>query len=59
MARILLGDVPEALPPLVASEVATETVWQVAMQQSRFWRSINPKATEPFAGASLRWCARD
>ncbi|KAF8590865.1 histone deacetylase complex protein [Ramaria rubella] len=47
VARVLLGEAPPELPPMVASEEATETVWQVAMQQSKFWKSIHPKALEP------------
>jgi hypothetical protein len=27
--------------------IATETVWQVAKWQSRFWKSINPKTMDP------------
>ena len=35
---------------MVASEVATETIWQVAIQQSKYWKSVNPKACEPVEG---------
>ena len=38
---------------MVASEEATETVWQVAMQQSKYWKSIHPKAVEPREGLNL------
>ncbi|KDQ21359.1 hypothetical protein BOTBODRAFT_25795 [Botryobasidium botryosum FD-172 SS1] len=47
VTRVLLGESPPELPPQEASEVATETVWQVAMVQSRYWKSISPKACEP------------
>ncbi|KAN0091071.1 hypothetical protein V8E55_004637 [Tylopilus felleus] len=47
VARVLLGDAPPELPPMMASEAGTETVWQVALEQSKYWRSINPKACEP------------
>ncbi|TDL21411.1 histone deacetylase clr3 [Rickenella mellea] len=47
VARTMVGDSPPELAPMVASEVATETVWQVAMQQSRYWKSVDPRACEP------------
>ncbi|KAG2345481.1 histone deacetylase clr3 [Suillus weaverae] len=47
VARVLLGEAPPELPPMVASEAGTETVWQVAMEQSKYWKSVNPKACEP------------
>ncbi|TDL21881.1 histone deacetylase complex protein [Rickenella mellea] len=47
VVRTMIGEAPPELAPMVASEVATETVWQVAMQQSRFWKSVDPKGCEP------------
>ncbi|KAJ3559715.1 hypothetical protein NM688_g166 [Phlebia brevispora] len=47
VARVLLGEAPPEIEPMVASEDATETVWQVAMEQSKYWKSVNPKALEP------------
>lgn len=47
VTRILLGDAPPELPPMVASEEATETIWQVATEQSKYWKCMNPKAVEP------------
>jgi hypothetical protein len=38
---------------MVASEAGTETVWQVAMEQSKYWKSVNPKACEPREGLSF------
>jgi histone deacetylase 6 len=35
---------------MIASETGTETVWQVAMEQSKYWKSVNPKACEPREG---------
>jgi len=35
---------------MVASEEATETVWQVAIQQSKYWNCMKPKAVEPRHG---------
>jgi histone deacetylase 6 len=35
---------------MVAGETATETVWQVAMEQSKYWKNIDPKACEPREG---------
>lgn len=50
VARILMGQAPDELPPLVASEAATETVWLVAREQSKYWRSVDPKSCEPQEG---------
>src|SRR5712671_5816353 len=50
VGRMLLGEAPPELPPLVASEVESETVWLVAMEQSKYWQYINIKACEPKEG---------
>lgn len=50
VTQIILGDMPPALPPLVASETATETIWQVALEQSKYWKNVDPKACEPIEG---------
>jgi histone deacetylase 6 len=47
---MLLGEAPPELPPLVASEVESETVWLVAKEQSKYWKNINIKACEPKEG---------
>ncbi|KAJ3487452.1 hypothetical protein NLI96_g3543 [Meripilus lineatus] len=47
VAKVILGEIPPELPSMVASDIATETVWQVATEQSKYWKSINPKACEP------------
>ncbi|KAF8897049.1 histone deacetylase complex protein [Gymnopilus junonius] len=47
VARVLVGQPPDELPPLRANEAATETVWQVAREQSKYWKSVDPKACEP------------
>ncbi|KAK7692723.1 hypothetical protein QCA50_004356 [Cerrena zonata] len=47
VAQTILGDPPLELGPMVASEIATETVWQVALEQGKYWKNINPKATDP------------
>ena len=52
VARILVGEAPPELEPLTASELATETVWQVALTQSKYWKSISPKQVEPKDGMS-------
>lgn len=57
VAKVMLGEAPPELPPLTASEMATETVWQVALQQSKYWKSVNPKAVEPRDGtAPIPFC---
>ncbi|KAG6842184.1 hypothetical protein C0991_001677 [Blastosporella zonata] len=47
---VLLGEAPEQLPPLLAGESATETVFFVAREQSQYWKSVDPKACEPREG---------
>ncbi|KDQ57529.1 hypothetical protein JAAARDRAFT_686851 [Jaapia argillacea MUCL 33604] len=47
VTRMILGEEPPELGSMVASESATETVWQVARQQSKYWKSVEPKAAEP------------
>ncbi|KZT72053.1 Arginase/deacetylase [Daedalea quercina L-15889] len=47
VARVVLGEVPPQLEPMVASEVATETIWHVALEQSKYWKNVDPKACEP------------
>jgi histone deacetylase 6 len=50
VGRMLLGEAPPELPSLVASEVEAETVWLVAKEQSKYWKSINIRACEPSEG---------
>ncbi|TFK75379.1 histone deacetylase complex protein [Pluteus cervinus] len=50
VTKVILGEPPDELPPLTASEVATETVWLVAREQSKYWKSVDPKACEPRTG---------
>ena len=38
---------------MMASEAGTETIWQVALEQSKYWRSVNPKACEPREGKNF------
>ena len=53
MTRVLLGDAPPEMKSMVANELATETVWAVAKQQSKFWKSVDPIACEPSEGMKL------
>jgi len=50
VTKILLGEAPDELPPLRANEAATETVWLVAREQSKYWKNVDPKACEPREG---------
>lgn len=50
VTRIILGEAPDELPPLRANEAATETVWLVAREQSKYWKSVDPKVCEPRQG---------
>ncbi|EIN11329.1 histone deacetylase clr3 [Punctularia strigosozonata HHB-11173 SS5] len=47
VAKVILGEAPPQIAPMVASELGTETVWQVARQQSKWWKNVDPKACEP------------
>ena len=38
------------MEPLVASESATETIYAVAMKQSKYWKNLDPKKCEPIEG---------
>lgn len=53
VGRMLLGEAPPELPPLVSSEVEAETIWLVAKEQSKYWKNINIKACEPKEGSYL------
>ncbi|SJK97611.1 related to Histone deacetylase clr3 [Armillaria ostoyae] len=44
VTQVLLGEAPPELPPMTAGESATETVWLVAKEQSKYWKSVDPKA---------------
>lgn len=50
VTKILLGEAPDQLPPMIAGETATETVFLVAREQSKYWKSVDPKACEPREG---------
>ncbi|PFH51540.1 hypothetical protein AMATHDRAFT_142294 [Amanita thiersii Skay4041] len=50
VVQVLLGEPPDELPPMVASEAGTETVWLVAREQSKYWKNVDPKACEPREG---------
>jgi len=47
VTKVILGEAPPELSPMVAGETATETIWQVAMEQSKYWKNVDPKACEP------------
>ncbi|KAJ9125473.1 hypothetical protein QFC22_000434 [Naganishia vaughanmartiniae] len=47
VARVLLGEPVPPLPPLQASDIATEVMYQVAKIQSRYWTSIDVQACMP------------
>ncbi|KIR69589.1 histone deacetylase 6/10 [Cryptococcus bacillisporus CA1873] len=47
VARVLLGEIPPELGILRASQAATEVVYQVALEQSKYWECIDVKACEP------------
>ncbi|OSX56322.1 hypothetical protein POSPLADRAFT_1175378 [Postia placenta MAD-698-R-SB12] len=47
VAKILLGEAPPSLEPMIASDAATETIWHVAMEQSKYWKNVDPKSCDP------------
>ncbi|TBU50538.1 histone deacetylase complex protein [Dichomitus squalens] len=47
VTQVILGGMPPQLEPMIASEAATETIYQVAMEQSKYWKNLDPKACEP------------
>ncbi|EJD05919.1 histone deacetylase clr3 [Fomitiporia mediterranea MF3/22] len=47
VTRVLLGDAPPELKPVVANEAATETVWLVAKRQHRYWQNLDVTSCEP------------
>ena len=52
VCNTILGEAPPELPPLVASEAAAETIWHVAIEQSKYWKNIDPKGCEPQEGTN-------
>lgn len=57
VTKVLLGDAAPMLPPMVASGLATETVYQVALVQAKYWKSVHPKALDSFEGVQeIRMC---
>jgi hypothetical protein len=50
---VLLGEPVPPLPPLQASDIATEVMYQVAKMQSRYWTSIDVQACMPIDGERL------
>lgn len=50
VARILLGQQVPELPPMQASDIATEVMYQVAKVQSKYWSSIDVQACMPVDG---------
>ncbi|KAF8322196.1 hypothetical protein DL93DRAFT_2163034 [Clavulina sp. PMI_390] len=47
VVKVLLGDPAPMLDTMVASPEASETVYQVALLQGRFWKSLHPAALDP------------
>ncbi|KAJ7497370.1 histone deacetylase complex protein [Mycena latifolia] len=54
VTEIILGGAPGEMKSMVASEAAAETVWFVAKEQSKYWKSVSPKACEPQEGKPIR-----
>lgn len=48
----MTGEPLPELPPMQASNLATEVMFQVAKVQSRYWKCIDVKACEPLEGGS-------
>ncbi|KAJ3856228.1 histone deacetylase complex protein [Lentinula lateritia] len=50
VTKVILGEAPDPLPPMHASETATETVYLVAKEQSKYWKNIDANSCEPREG---------
>lgn len=50
VARILLGEPVPDLPPLQASDIATELIYQVSKIQCKYWKSIDVQSCLPIDG---------
>lgn len=44
--NVLLGEQPPKLPSLSASESATQVMYEVALEQSKYWKCINETMRE-------------
>ncbi|CAK5281569.1 unnamed protein product, partial [Mycena citricolor] len=47
---IIMGGSPPEMKSMVPSDVAAETIWLVAREQSKYWKNVNPRACEPEKG---------
>lgn len=43
---------------MIASDAATETIWHVAMEQSKYWKNVDPKSCDPLEGMLVIHCTR-
>lgn len=48
--KVLLGDLPPQLPPSKATPEATDVMHEVAIEQSRHWKSVKTNLKEPEGG---------
>lgn len=48
--RVLLGESPPPLLHMTASKAATETIYQVARIQQKYWKNIKAPPLEPYPG---------
>ena len=48
--RVLLGETPPTFQPMTANKEATETVFQAARVQSKYWKNIKAPPFEPETG---------
>ncbi|KAF8210352.1 hypothetical protein K438DRAFT_1959631 [Mycena galopus ATCC 62051] len=53
VTEIIFGGAPPEMRSMVASEAGAETVWLVAREQSKYWKSVSPKACEPQEESSV------
>ncbi len=50
VTKVLLGDEIPDLPPMEASDIAVEVIYQLAKIHSKYWRNIDVRACEPLLG---------
>jgi hypothetical protein len=48
--RVLLGETPPTFQPMTANKEATETVFQAARVQSKYWKNVKAPPFEPETG---------
>jgi hypothetical protein len=54
--RVLLGETPPTFQPMTANKEATETIFQAARVQSKYWKNVKAPPFEPETGNDVDHC---